>query len=146
MKTSKEYLQIIHKPVLTYDELTGLIIYINQRAKRKEARKIVTIFNQQLKSKNGLKLTPPHFKKAYKYICKAHFNNKGKVNKTTPLNSPILVKIGSNLHTIKLIKLYQAGNIFKDFYTYQFKAISETGESFKYFIFNNQIQIAKNYV
>lgn len=135
-----DYQNMIYQKELIKKELTALLIHVNRNLTQKKSRLLVSKFNNQLQINNGIYLESEHFIEAYKYLIKNHFNKKGYIKKNTPFVDENLT-ILNDLETIKLLELYNAGTPFKDFFTPLYEATSGKNKTFKYFNFNNEIQI-----
>ena len=135
-----DYQNLIYEKTLKKRELSALLIHINRNLEQKKARLLVSKFNNQLQINNGIYLLSEYYIDAYKYLLKNHFNKKGNIKKNTPFNS-INIEILNDLETIKLIEIYNGGTPFKDFFTPLYQANAKNGKYFKYFNFNNEIQI-----
>jgi hypothetical protein len=140
MKIDK-YLDLIKKDQLSHKEINSLLDFINLSSKD-QVDDLVNKFNARLKS-DPIQLDNDHFKKAEKYLVSKHMTKHGILHDNTPFKTTLQIMVVANLSDIEVVKIVDAGTIFKKHYIPQYKAIYLDEIYFEYFVFNNEIQILK---
>jgi hypothetical protein len=133
---------LMHKASLTHKELNSIVDHINNLSDDHKANQLVKDFNARLKD-DPISIDEDHFKKAFNFLYGKHINKKGFILDNSPFTETKDIVVLSNLVDIQVVKLHNAGTIFKRFYIFQYKAIAPDDLNFQYFVFNNQVQIIK---
>lgn len=129
------------------DNVKRLLTFINNLDKNNDDQlkvqdDLVASWNRNCK--NGHRLDPQYFKKAFNYLMAKHVDKKGFLIPLSPFRSVRDIYVLSTMNSIEILELKDFGTPFKKFYLPVCKAIGKDGKNFTYVIFKGRVEVLSN--
>jgi len=136
------YIELSQKKVWTEKEMKAYLKFLNN-SEDEQLKKAVSKsfeYNPKIYDGEGIRLERGHVDKGTKYLYGLGYTPKGKERKNTPYGYSEMESV-KHIITIKLIGIYDAGNMFRSFYVPLYRVYTDGERDFEYYVSGGKIHI-----